>query len=79
MYDSTDPEQVEQSTRAIDEIFKLICELGGTLTGEHGIGLLKTPFMALEHGPVAIDIMGKVMKMFDPNNILNPDKMGLVF
>lgn len=35
--------------------------------------------MALEHDPVAINIMGGVKKMFDPNNILNPDKMGLVF
>jgi len=77
MYDSSDPDQVNRAGKAVDEIFRLTCELGGTLTGEHGIGLSKAPYMTLEHDPVEMDVMCKIKKMFDPNNILNPGKMGL--
>jgi glycolate oxidase len=55
----------------------LAIDLGGTLTGEHGIGLSKAPYMTLEHDPVAMDVMRTLKKMFDPNNILNPGKMAL--
>ena len=77
MYDSSDPDEVKRAGKAVDEIFRLACELGGTLTGEHGIGLSKAPYMTLEHDPVEMDVMCKIKKMFDPNNILNPGKMGL--
>jgi glycolate oxidase len=53
--------------------------MGGTLSGEHGIGLSKAKFMSLEHDPVAMDMMRSLKKMFDPDNILNPGKMGLGF
>ena len=52
-------------------------DLGGTLTGEHGIGLSKAPFMPLEHDPVAMDVMRGIKRMLDPCNILNPGKMAL--
>jgi len=77
LYNGYDPEQVKQMEAASADLFKLAVELGGTLTGEHGIGLSKAPFMTLEHDPVAMDVMRSVKKMFDPNNILNPGKMGL--
>jgi len=77
MYNGSDPDQVRRAGGAVDEIFRLTCGLGGTLTGEHGIGLSKAPFMTLEHDPVEMDIMGQVKRLFDPNNILNPGKMGL--
>jgi glycolate oxidase len=77
MYDGADPDQVRRAGGAVDEIFRLTCGLGGTLTGEHGIGLSKAPFMTLEHDPVEMDIMGQLKRLFDPNNILNPGKMGL--
>jgi glycolate oxidase len=77
MYDGADPDQVRRAGAAVDEIFRLTCRLGGTLTGEHGIGLSKAPFMTLEHDPVEMDIMGRIKRLFDPNNILNPNKMGL--
>ena len=77
MYDSSDPDQVKRAGKAVDEIFRLTCELGGTLTGEHGIGLSKAPYMTLEHDPVEMDVMRKIKEIFDPNNILNPGKMGL--
>ena len=78
MYDRSDPDNVTRLSKAVDEIFKLTCNLGGTLTGEHGIGLSKAPYMTLEHDPVAIDVMRSIKILFDPNNILNPGKMALV-
>lgn len=77
LYDGYDPDQVERMEKASAELFKLAIELGGTLTGEHGIGLSKAAYMALEHDPVAMDVMRSLKKMFDPNNILNPGKMAL--
>ncbi len=77
LYDGYDPEQVERKEKAAADLFKLAIELDGTLTGEHGIGLSKAPFMTLEHDPVAMDMMRNLKRMVDPNNILNPGKMAL--
>ena len=77
LYDGYDPEQVRRMEEASADLFKLAIDLDGTLTGEHGIGLSKAPYMTLEHDPVAMDVMRHMKKMFDPNNILNPGKMGL--
>ena len=77
MYDRTNPDQVKRVSKAVQEIFKLTCDLGGTLTGEHGIGLAKAPYMEMEHERVALDLMRSIKKLFDPNNILNPGKMSL--
>jgi len=77
LYNGYDPDQVRRMEAASADLFKLAIELGGTLTGEHGIGLSKAPYMTLEHDPVAMDVMRSLKKMFDPNNILNPGKMGL--
>ncbi len=77
MYDRSDPDQVERLRKAVEEIFKLTCQLGGTLSGEHGIGLAKAPYMSLEHDPVRMDWMRAIKKLFDPHNILNPGKMAL--
>jgi glycolate oxidase len=77
LYDGYDPDQVKQTEAASGELFKLAIDLGGTLTGEHGIGLSKAPYMTLEHDPVAMDVMRSLKRMLDPNNILNPGKMAL--
>ena len=77
MYDPSVPDQVQQLKKAVYEIFKLTCDLGGTLTGEHGIGLSKAPYMTLEHDQVSLDLMRSIKRLFDPNNILNPGKMAL--
>ena len=61
----------------MNDLFRLAVEKNGTLTGEHGIGLAKAPFMKLEHDAVAMKVMGRLKKLFDPNNILNPGKMAL--
>ena len=54
-------------------VYKAI-ELGGTATGEHGVGLGKMHYMRREHG-IALDVMQQIKRSFDPNNILNPGKI----
>ena len=76
-FDGTDPEEVKRVEKASEEIFKKVIEMGGTLTGEHGIGLAKAPFMHLEHDDTAMRVMRSLKRLFDPNNILNPGKMAL--
>ena len=77
MFDRSDPDQVRRVEEAVEEIFRLTCSLGGTLSGEHGIGLAKAPFMALEHDEAAMQLMGSLKRLLDPKNILNPGKLGL--
>jgi len=77
LYDGYDPDETERVEAACADLFRLAIDLEGTLTGEHGIGLSKAPFMTLEHDPVAMDVMQTLKKTFDPNNILNPGKMAL--
>ncbi len=77
MYDRHDQEQTEQACRAAEEIFCLALSLGGTLTGEHGIGLAKAPFMPLEHSGSYLDMMRGIKRLLDPSGILNPGKMNL--
>ncbi len=77
MYDRSNPDQVKRLDKVVEDIFQLTCNLGGTLTGEHGIGLAKAPYMKLEHERVAMDLMRAIKRLFDPNNILNPGKMAL--
>ncbi|MBW1767007.1 MAG: FAD-binding protein [Deltaproteobacteria bacterium] len=79
MYDGKNREEVAKVEKASAELFSLACDLGGTLSGEHGIGLSKAPFMTLEHDPVAMEMMRSLKRLFDPDNILNPGKMGLGF
>ncbi|MBU2665383.1 FAD-binding protein [Actinoplanes bogorensis] len=61
-------------TRAADDIFALALSLGGTLTGEHGIGTLKRAWLAREAGPVSHDLQRRIKALFDPGHILNPGK-----
>ena len=77
LYDSNDPAQVERLERLVYDLHRLACDLGGTLSGEHGIGMTKAKYMDLEHDPVAMKVMRTLKKALDPNNILNPGKMGL--
>ena len=61
--------------RAIEDLFRLTIELGGTLSGEHGIGILKAPYLPLEQAPELIALQERVKALFDPHNILNPGKI----
>ena len=70
-------DDLDKGYEAITEIFKIAVELEGTLSGEHGIGLAKAPFMNLAFSEQEINLFRTIKKAFDPNNILNPGKMGL--
>ena len=59
----------------IGEIFKLTVSLGGTLSGEHGIGIAKRPYMPIAMKETNLDLMRGIKKVFDPNGILNPGKI----
>jgi glycolate oxidase len=59
----------------IGEIFKLSVSLGGTLSGEHGIGIAKKPYMPIAMSEVNLNLMRGIKKAFDPKGILNPGKI----
>ena len=75
--DKNDPKQMEDGHKAIEEIFQLVVDMGGTLSGEHGIGTAKAPYMHIAFNEAEMQLMRNIKKAFDPNNILNPFKMGL--
>jgi len=77
MVDGSDPKQLEIGHKAIEEIFRITVDLGGTLSGEHGIGLSKAPFMHLAFTEEELQLFRDIKRAFDPNNILNPGKMAL--
>jgi glycolate oxidase len=77
LYDEYNPRQVENMEKVEEEIFRLAISLNGTLTGEHGIGLSKAGYMALEHDPVEMALMRQIKRTLDPNNIMNPGKRAL--
>ena len=77
MVDGSDPEQVKIGYRAIEEVFAVTIELGGTLSGEHGIGLAKAPYMGMAFTEEEMNLFKAIKQAFDPRNILNPMKMGL--
>ena len=60
---------------AMKEIFQVTIDLEGTITGEHGVGLAKKPFLPAAVGPVAMEVMRRLKKDFDPAGILNPGKI----
>jgi glycolate oxidase len=73
--DIRDKEEMEKVMKAIDEISIKAVELGGTLTGEHGIGIAKREILPVELGEAAMEVTRNIKKAFDPLNILNPDKV----
>jgi glycolate oxidase len=75
--DERDHEQMERVDKAVDEIFRAALELGGTLSGEHGIGLSKAPFMKMEMKDAGMKATVAIKRALDPNNVLNPGKMYL--
>ena len=77
MVDGSSQEQLEEGHKAIREIFQLVVDMGGTLSGEHGIGLSKAEFMNIAFSDEELALFKRVKEAFDPNNILNPGKMGL--
>ncbi|PKG23548.1 glycolate oxidase subunit GlcD [Niallia nealsonii] len=68
-------EEIERVEQAFAEIFQKAVELGGTITGEHGVGMMKAPYLHLKLGEAGIAAMKAMKQAFDPNNIMNPGKI----
>jgi D-lactate dehydrogenase len=75
LYDSADAQQNRNAPLCLDALFDLVLELDGTLSGEHGVGLVKRDFVDREIDPVTLDLMRRIKREFDPQGILNPGKM----
>lgn len=73
--DLRDKRQKENFEKAKTELFKLAIDLGGTLSGEHGIGCQKARFLPYAIDKTSLEIMRRIKNVFDPNYILNPEKM----
>jgi glycolate oxidase subunit GlcD len=75
LFDRNDPEELDRVERASKEIMTLCVEVGGTITGEHGVGVDKRGYMELVHGEVELDAMRAVKRLFDPEGLFNPGKV----
>ncbi len=67
--------QKRGADRAVADIMETTVRLGGTISGEHGVGLTKKPFVGLEIDEAQMETMKEIKKIFDPNNVLNPHKV----
>ncbi|MEO1928209.1 MAG: FAD-linked oxidase C-terminal domain-containing protein [Nautiliaceae bacterium] len=77
MVNGSDEEELKRGYKAVEEIFEYVVSLGGTLSGEHGIGLSKAPFMKIAFSDAELELFRRIKHAFDPNGIMNPGKMGL--
>jgi len=75
LYDTQDPQQERNARPCLREVFELVIQLGGALSGEHGIGTEKMAYVGMEIDPVTLNYMKRLKSLFDPNNILNPGKV----
>ncbi|MGD8600440.1 MAG: FAD-linked oxidase C-terminal domain-containing protein, partial [Gemmatimonadota bacterium] len=75
LFDRNDPDELGRVERASKEIMSLCVEVGGTITGEHGVGIDKRGYMKLVHGDVELDAMRSVKRLFDPDGLFNPGKV----
>lgn len=74
LYDPAEPGASDRANSCLGEVFDLVLRLGGTLSGEHGVGLVKRDFISRELDPAALGLMWDIKKLFDPQQILNPGK-----
>ncbi|MFB0519751.1 MAG: FAD-binding oxidoreductase, partial [Acidobacteriota bacterium] len=75
MYNKDDQDEAQRIQRALHSVLRKVIELGGSLSGEHGIGFTKAPYISMELDQQTINLMKSIKKIFDPNNILNPGKI----
>ena len=75
LYDTQDPQQDKNARPCLSRVFDLVLKLGGTLSGEHGIGVEKRDYINRAIDPVTLDLMRAIKRQFDPRGILNPDKI----
>jgi D-lactate dehydrogenase (cytochrome) len=75
LVDESDPDHVARGERTQDDVVERAIELGGTATGEHGIGQGKREYLVAEHGEATVDAMRRVKTALDPEDTLNPGKV----
>jgi glycolate oxidase len=75
LYDRQVPGEREMVNPAVEDIFTIVRELNGTLSGEHGIGLTKAPYLGMELSEAVIALQRRIKQAFDPHNIMNPGKI----
>ena len=75
LYDSDDPEELDRVLKASEEMVRVSVEVGGTLTGEHGIGIEKRDFMPYIFDDCDLEIMKRIRHLFDPRGLCNPQKL----
>lgn len=75
MCDREDADSVARARAAVKDTFQLAVELGGTISGEHGIGYVKAPYLGMAIDGPTLEMMKAIKRVFDPNGILNPGKM----
>lgn len=75
LFHPENPKQAKAAPLCLSEVFDLVLSLGGTLSGEHGIGLLKQDYISREISPSALNLMRNIKKQFDPAGLLNPGKL----
>jgi glycolate oxidase len=75
MYHRANPAEVRRAEAAVVDLMKTVVAYGGAISGEHGIGLAKTPFLRLQHSPAQVKAMQAIKRALDPNGICNPGKM----
>lgn len=75
LYDKKNKEEEKRAERAVDEIFEITLRYNGSITGEHGVGLTKRKFLEYQVGPVGMEILRGIKKVFDPKNLFNPGKV----
>ena len=75
MTDARNAEEMHRAEQAFAEIFAKAIELGGTITGEHGVGAMKAPYLEMKLGKEGIAAMQGIKQAFDPNNIMNPENV----
>jgi len=75
MLDKKNKAEVLKAEAVVDELFDYTLELGGTISGEHGVGITKSPYISKEIGEVELNLMKKIKAVFDPKGILNPGKI----
>ncbi|MBS2772098.1 glycolate oxidase subunit GlcD [Anoxybacillus rupiensis] len=73
--DARDDEEMERVEAAFAEIFAKAIELGGTITGEHGVGAMKAPYLEWKLGKEGVEVMQAIKRALDPYNIMNPGKV----
>jgi glycolate oxidase len=74
MTDRRRKEEMERAMVFVERLFRHVAGMGGTLSGEHGIGMTKKEFLGMVYSPAELEIQYRIMKAMDPDNVFNPGK-----